>query len=317
MEVEECETMAKQIHTMDEEINNVEEVNYEERSFTFKKEETNQVIKVYFETLHYREEGYGTILVYRDITKEYEVDQMKSEFVSTVSHELRTPLASVLGFSELMLNKPLKPERQTKYLQTIYNEAKRLTALINDFLDVQKMESGKQIYEKKYVEIIPLIQKVIEHLEINTAQHDIRFNIETKDIMILGNRLKIEQAFSNLLSNAIKYSPDGGRITVRLYSRNDMLSIDIQDEGLGIPKESLPHLFQKFYRVDNSDRRRIGGTGLGLAIVDEIIKSHGGDVTVVSNYGHGSTFTISLPRVTLKEVGLNNEGQSRKLSHEN
>ncbi|WHX59778.1 ATP-binding protein [Peribacillus frigoritolerans] len=153
-------------------------------------------------------------------------------------------------------------------------------------------------------------------MEINTAQHDIRFNIETKDIMILGDRLKIEQAFSNLLSNAIKYSPDGGRITVRLYSRNDMLSIDIQDEGLGIPKESLPHLFQKFYRVDNSDRRRIGGTGLGLSIVDEIIKSHGGNVTVVSNYGHGSTFTISLPRVSLKEAGLNNEGQSRKLSHE-
>ncbi|MGE7608190.1 ATP-binding protein [Peribacillus frigoritolerans] len=304
------------LHALDQAIDNLEGVNYEDRSFTFKKEETNQVIKVYFETLQYREEGYGTILVYRDITKEYEVDQMKSEFVSTVSHELRTPLASVLGFTELMLNKPLKPERQTKYLQTIYNEAKRLTALINDFLDVQKMESGKQVYEKKYVEIIPLIQKVIEHLEINTAQHDIRFNIETKDIMILGDRLKIEQAFSNLLSNAIKYSPDGGRITVRLYSRNDMLSIDIQDEGLGIPKEALPHLFQKFYRVDNSDRRRIGGTGLGLAIVDEIIKSHGGDVTVVSNYGHGSTFTISLPRVTLKEVGLNNEGQSRKMSHE-
>ncbi|MCP1494718.1 signal transduction histidine kinase [Peribacillus frigoritolerans] len=118
------------------------------------------------------------------------------------------------------------------------------------------------------MEIIPLIQKVIEHLE-NTAQLDIRFNIKTKDIMFLGDRLKIEQAFSNLLSNAIKYSPDGGRITVRLYSRNDMFSIDIQDEGLGIPKESLQHLFQKFYRVDNSDCRRIGGTGLGLAIVVE------------------------------------------------
>ncbi|MGG3479576.1 ATP-binding protein [Peribacillus frigoritolerans] len=118
------------------------------------------------------------------------------------------------------------------------------------------------------MEIIPLIQKVIEHLE-NTAQHDIRFYIETKDILFLGDRLKIEQAFSNLLSNSIKYSPDGGRIIVRLYSRNDMLSIDIQDEGLGIPKESLPRLFQEFYRVDNSDCKRIGGTGLELAIVDE------------------------------------------------
>ncbi|MGE7759952.1 ATP-binding protein [Peribacillus sp. NPDC097895] len=299
---------------MDEAINNIEEANYEERSFTFKKKKTNQVIKVYFETLYYREVVFGTILVYRDITKEYEVDQMKSEFVSTVSHELRTPLASVLGFTELMLNKALKPERQAKYLQTIYNEAKRLTALINDFLDVQRMESGKQIYEKKYVEIIPLIQKVIEHLEINTAQHDIQVQTETKDLMILGDRLKIEQAFTNLLSNSIKYSPDGGRIFVRVYSKNDMLSIDIKDEGLGIPRESLPHLFQKFYRVDNSDRRRIGGTGLGLAIVDEIIKSHGGHVTAVSDYGQGSTFTMSLPRV--KEAGFNNDGQAMKQSYD-
>ncbi|WP_284472046.1 sensor histidine kinase [Peribacillus simplex] len=114
----------------------------------------------------------------------------------------------------------------------------------------------------------------------------------------------------------MKYSPDGGRISIRAYRWDDMLSIDIKDEGLGIPKESLLHLFQKFYRVDNSDRRRIGGTGLGLAIVDEVIKSHGGYVTVFSNYGHGSTFTISLPRVTQKEVGLNNDGQSRKLSYD-
>ncbi|MFJ7753856.1 ATP-binding protein [Peribacillus muralis] len=304
------------LRSLDEAIQHLEEANHEQRSFTFKKQETNQVIKVYFEALHYREEGFGTILVYRDITKEYEVDQMKSEFVSTVSHELRTPLASVLGFTELMLNKPLKPERQTKYLQTIYNEAKRLTALINDFLDVQKMESGKQIYEKKYVEILPLIQKVIEHLEINTEHHDIQLQIETSDLMILGDRIKLEQAFTNLLSNSIKYSPDGGRILVRVHTRNDMLSIDIEDEGLGIPKESLPHLFQKFYRVDNSDRRRIGGTGLGLAIVDEIIKSHGGQVTVVSQYGQGSTFTISLPRVTQKRIGSNHDGQSIKLSYE-
>ncbi|MFJ7747408.1 ATP-binding protein [Peribacillus sp. NPDC097295] len=289
---------------------------YEDRTFTFQKKETKQVFKVYFETIRYGEEAYGTIVVYRDITKEYEVDQMKSEFVSTVSHELRTPLASVLGFTELMLNKPLKPERQTKYLQTIYNEAKRLTALINDFLDVQRMESGKQTYEKKYLEILPLLQKIIENLEISTSLHDIRLLVETDDLMILGDREKIEQAFMNLLSNAIKYSPDGGKILIRLYSQNEVLSIDIEDEGLGIPKESLSHLFQKFYRVDNSDRRRIGGTGLGLSIVEEIIKSHGGHITVKSEYGRGSKFSVSFPKVTLKEERTNNEGQSKKLSYD-
>ena len=293
-----------------------EKANYEDRTFTFQKKETKQVLKVYFETIRYGEEAYGTILVYRDITKEYEVDQMKSEFVSTVSHELRTPLASVLGFTELMLNKQLKPERQTKYLQTIYNEAKRLTALINDFLDVQRMESGKQTYEKKYLEILPLLQKVIENLEISTSLHDIRLVVETDDLMILGDRAKIEQAFMNLLSNAIKYSPDGGKILIRMYSQGELLSIDIEDEGLGIPQESLQHLFQKFYRVDNSDRRRIGGTGLGLSIVEEIIKSHGGNITVRSEYGRGSTFSLSFPKVTLKGEHTNNDGQSKKLSYD-
>lgn len=161
-----------------------------------------------------------------------------------------------------------------------------------------------------------MLQKVIEHLEINTAHHDIQLQVETTDVMILGDRIKIEQAFTNLLSNSIKYSPDGGRILVRVYSSKEMLSIDIEDEGLGIPEESLPHLFQKFYRVDNSDRRRIGGTGLGLAIVDEIIKSHGGQVTVVSQYGKGSTFTISFPKVTQKEASSNHDRQSIKLSYE-
>ena len=110
---------------------------------------------------------------------------MKSEFVSTVSHELRTPLASVLGFTELLLTKELKPERKTKYLQTIYNEAKRLTALINDFLDIQRMESGKQTYEKKYIDITSILQNVIELQEVNTSLHKIDLSVELEETIIL------------------------------------------------------------------------------------------------------------------------------------
>ena len=145
----------------------------EEQSFVYSKKDTNQVIKVYAKAIYHGDDVLGTILVHRDITKEYEVDQMKSEFVSTVSHELRTPLASVLGFTELLINKELKPERKMKYLQTIYNEANRLTLLINDFLDVQRMESGKQTYEKKYVDIYPIIETVIEHQQVNTTSSSI------------------------------------------------------------------------------------------------------------------------------------------------
>ena len=113
--------------------------------------------------------------------------------------------------------------------------------------------------------------------------------------MILGDRNKMEQVFTNLLSNAIKYSPNGGNIFIRIYGSNNMVSIDFKDEGLGIPEDAIPNLFQQFYRVDNSDRRRIGGTGLGLAIVQEIVKAHGGTISVSSEYGKGSTFTTQFP----------------------
>ncbi|WP_409299861.1 ATP-binding protein [Peribacillus sp. SCS-155] len=268
--------------------------------FVYTKTDSHRVYKVYCESLTTQNHYTGLILVHRDITKEYEVDQMKSEFVSTVSHELRTPLASVLGFTELMLNKILKPERQMKYLQTIHNEAKRLTSLINDFLDVQRMESGKQTYEKKYVDLKPIIGKIAENQAINTKLHTLEVQTHLSESIVLGDKSKIEQVITNLVSNAIKYSPDGGNITITLYENDNDIKVAIKDEGLGIPKESLKNLFQKFYRVDNSDRRTIGGTGLGLSIVDEIMKAHNGSVSVESEYGKGSTFIISFPKIPVK-----------------
>lgn len=288
------------IDNLRESIHSPEE--QEDQSFIYQKKDSKQVIKVYCKKLKLGDEAYGTVIVHRDITKEYEVDQMKSEFVSTVSHELRTPLASVLGFTELMLNRELKPERKTKYLQTIYNEAKRLTALINDFLDVQRMESGKQTYEKKYIDLLPALKKTIEHQEINAA-HTITFTVDMDEAVIMGDRVKVEQVFTNLLNNSIKYSPDGGEIHVKVSSTDGRIKVAVIDHGLGIPKDALPNLFQKFYRVDNSDRRRIGGTGLGLSIVEEIVKAHGGSIAVESVYGEGSMFTIEFPKVVVSTTG--------------
>ncbi|RFU65863.1 ATP-binding protein [Peribacillus glennii] len=269
-------------------------------SFQYSKKDSKKVYTVYCETLTTGNGGAGSILVHRDITKEYEVDQMKSEFVSTVSHELRTPLASVLGFTELILNKELKPERQKKYLQTIYNEAKRLTSLINDFLDVQRMESGKQMYEKKYLDLLPIIDKVVESQEVNTSKHMLQVQSLSKENIILGDKSKIQQVFTNLINNAVKYSPSGGDIAIKIYQTEHEIKVDVTDQGLGIPNDSIEKLFQKFYRIDNSDRKRIGGTGLGLSIVDEIMKGHHGQVTVESEYGRGSTFTLSFPKVQMK-----------------
>ena len=125
-------------------------------------------------------------------------------------------------------------------------------------------------------------------------------SVELEETTILGDRNKIEQVFINLLSNAIKYSPNGGNIFIRIYGSHNMVSIDFKDEGLGIPEEAIPNLFQQFYRVDNSDRRRIGGTGLGLAIVKEIVKAHNGTISVSSEYGKSSTFTTQFPAVSMK-----------------
>ncbi|RIW38380.1 response regulator [Bacillus salacetis] len=257
----------------------------------------HKMIQVYAEPLHRNDILSGWVLVHRDFTKEYEADQMKNELVSTVSHELRTPLASVLGYTELLINRELKPERQKKYLGTIHQEANRLTALINDFLDVQRMEAGKQTYDKRYESLTPLLKEVIEGIKVNTSIHDIQLVSNSDDDIVLGDRDKLIQVFQNLIQNAVKYSPNGGSITINLQSGLNDISISIKDEGLGIPEESIPNLFTKFFRVDNSDRRKIGGTGLGLAIAKEIIKAHNGDITLTSKLGHGSIFKVTLPRI--------------------
>lgn len=261
-------------------------------------------IQLYAEPLYRHQEKWSTLLVYRDITKEYEIDQMKSEFVSTVSHELRTPLASVLGFAELLLNKELKPERQQRYMTAIYQEATRLTALINDFLDLQRMEAGRQSYVIEPVPIEQLIQEVFDLYQEQFPVHTFHLDLLTNQTIVVGDRSKLLQVMTNLISNAVKYSPNGGAIhvTCREDEGQNRLIIDISDEGLGIPADSLPHLFSKFYRVDNSDRREIGGTGLGLAIVSEIVEMHHGEIAVASELGKGSTFTICLPHLPQSSV---------------
>lgn len=256
-----------------------------------------RMIEMYSKPLFTRSNHTGTLLVHRDITKEYEADEMKSEFVSTVSHELRTPLASVLGFAELLLHKELTAERQKKYIRTIHQEAHRLTSLINDFLDLQRMESGRQTYHFSRVSLVELIEETIDLQRVQATKHTFEFNNTAGDVTVKADSDKIKQVLMNVVGNAVKYSPTGGKVGITLGIEDSYLRVDISDEGLGIPTEAIPQLFQKFYRVDNTDRRQIGGTGLGLAIVKEIMQHHGGDVQVASTYGQGSTFSLLLPFV--------------------
>lgn len=256
---------------------------------------SSRVMNVYSVPIVLNDEKVGTIFVHRDITHEHEVDQMKTELVSTVSHELRTPLSSILGFSELLLNKEMDDKRKKRYLDTIHSEASRLTVLINDFLDIQRMESGRQTYKAEDVQLGELAEQAVEQLAVQTSAHEISVQDITCSSTVVADRDRIQQVFTNLLSNAVKFSPDGGQVKLTLWNQQDSVLVSISDEGIGIPQADIDHLFEKFYRFDNSFNRKIGGTGLGLSICQEIIKDHNGEIWIDSVENEGTTVFFSLP----------------------
>ena len=262
-------------------------------------------IQFYVEVIQIHHVHKGTMLVMRDVTKETEMDRLKSELVSTVSHELRTPLSSIYGFTELMLNRDIEESRQDRYLRTIHSETERLANLVNDFLDVQRMESGTQSYKKASVNIYTIAEETTQFYAASTKAHQITFRHEGNQLPVIeADEEKIRQLLNNLLNNAVKYSPSGGAIDVVLMTSFDQVILQVRDEGIGIPEQSLSRLFEKFYRVDNSDSRKIGGTGLGLAICKEIVTGHGGEIHVESVVKEGSLFTVKFPLVQSTHVTI-------------
>lgn len=269
------------------------------------KDPESKVISLYGSPVHYEGQRIGTLFVHRDITQAFEVDKMKTELVSTVSHELRTPLSSIIGFTELLIGKEMDDARRSRYLDAIYKEAKRLTALINDFLDVQRMESGNQEYTMQEVDIADVARQTIQNFP-SQENHSIVLKEPDEQTICIGDSDRLIQVFTNLLSNAIKFSPDGGNVTISLYLQGEYLKITVQDQGIGIPSDEIKHMFEKFYRFDNTYRRKIGGTGLGLAICRRIVEKHGGEITVESeeNVGTAVSFTIPLKPDYEQEPGV-------------
>lgn len=243
----------------------------------------------------------GYLFVYRDRTESEIADELKNEFVSIVSHELRTPLASVLGFIEILLHREIPQEKQKKYMLTIYKEAIRLSNLINDFLDLQRMESGSQEYHFIPIRLGQWVHEQKEQWK-GTQSHQFNLHVPNEDLYVLADVNRLTQVLTNLVSNAIKYSPDADQIDIYVHAREDHVNIEVKDYGLGIPEQVHDQLFSKFYRVDNSDRRQIGGTGLGLSISKEIVDAHNGNLSFVSTLGQGSTFTISLPKFEIPRI---------------
>ncbi|MFN0071630.1 MAG: ATP-binding protein [Chloroflexota bacterium] len=224
-----------------------------------------------------------------------ELEQMKDELTSVVSHELRTPLASIVGFIELMLYREYPPAQERQFLQLVHSEGLRLTSLINDFLDLQRLESRGASIHRKPIDMTTSIELAIAAAG-DDAQRPVMLSLDDTLPTVHADPDRIQQVLGNLISNARKYSPDGGAITVHARQDGECLTVSVQDQGLGIPDTALPKLFQKFYRVDNSDHRDIKGTGLGLMICQRIVSAHGGTIWAESEgLRHGARFSFTLP----------------------
>lgn len=231
-----------------------------------------------------------------DITKRKEVERLKNDLVATVSHELRTPLASLRGFAELMLDRVYPPAQQRQFLRIIHQEAMRLGKLIDDFLDLQRMESGRETWILAAVDLRPALEETIALLTPSTGKHTLSLDVAPELPRVRANADRVRQALVNLIANAIKFSPNGGEVRVGARSEADAVTLSVRDHGIGMSPEAMQDLFTKFYRVDNAETRSIGGTGLGLALVKEIATAHGGRVWVESAPGQGSTFYLALQR---------------------
>jgi signal transduction histidine kinase/DNA-binding response OmpR family regulator len=236
----------------------------------------------------------GRIVVVRDTTAERKAEQIKTDLVATVSHELRTPLTGILGFAELLQQPELDPATRERYATTIHAEASRLTELINDFLDLQRIEAGALTLSLETVDLRDLIREVVEVFRGGDEDHPIDVELPDHPLDVAADAARLAQLLANLLSNAVKYSPDGGPTTVRAEAGDGVVRVSVRDSGIGISPDQQRQLFTKFYRVDSSDTRSIGGTGLGLALAREIAEAHGGRIGVDSAIGKGSTFWFEL-----------------------
>lgn len=231
-----------------------------------------------------------------DINEQRELERMKDDMISAVSHEMQTPLTAMLGFTEFLLDHPDLPETERiSCLETVNRETSRLNELIGAFLDLQRMQAQAMTYQFESLDLGPLLDEAA-HLYGGASQsHRISLELAKELPPVRGDLGRIAQVFGNLLSNAVKYSPQGGTVQIIAGPVGDCVEVRVRDQGLGIPDEDRDKIFERFHRVDNSDRRRIGGTGIGLAVVKEIVTAHGGTIRVESIHGVGSDFIVTLP----------------------
>jgi PAS domain S-box-containing protein len=245
----------------------------------------------------------GAVVVFRDVSSDRELDRLKSDFVSMISHELRSPLANLGAAIELLSNVSEGHEVMEKTLAIARANERRLARLIEDILNVSRIEAGQMRVSREPVTLAPLLKRVVRLAQLETGQHKIILRLPRRLPFVLADHGKVEIVANNLVTNAINYSPYGGRIMVKVEGPLDgELVVSVVDEGVGIPEEHLDKVFSRFYRVDTSDGRRVYGHGLGLYISKRLVELQGGRIWVQSRKGLGSCFSFSLPIVGGEEA---------------
>jgi len=240
----------------------------------------------------------GAIAVFHDITRLKELEIIRQDFVANVSHELRTPLTTIKGYAETLLEGALKEEVAFQFVQVIKRHTDRLTKIVEDLLMLSKIESKEFQLKIEFIslpdfinDVIDFVKEAAEKKEISISQSKI-----TSSQAVGADRNYLEQIFINLLDNAIKYTHEGGKVTISAIEKDKReIQFSIEDDGMGIPREDIPRIFERFYRVDKGRSQELGGTGLGLSIVKHLVQAHGGRVWVESQLGEGSTFYFTLP----------------------
>ena len=276
----------------------------------FIKTQSGKIVPIFLAVNSIDGQNSGVVVVFRDISKELKDNREQAEFISTASHEMRTPVASIEGYIGLALNPATATidARAKSYLQKAHENTKHLGQLFQDLLDITKAEDGRLKNEPVVLDAIEFSRNIWEGLKPKAEAKGLSYTFEpdnhktgektlTPVFFIHADRDHLHEILNNLFENAIKYTPSG-MVSVNITGDNNNVQISVKDSGIGIPAEDIPHLFQKFYRVDNSETREINGTGLGLFLSRKLTESIGGFLDVESEYKKGSTFTVKLPRIT-------------------
>jgi signal transduction histidine kinase len=241
----------------------------------------------------------GTITVLHDITETKKMDQLKSDFVSMVAHEIKSPMNTVLAQLKI-INDGLAGEVTPKQKEILDRTSERIISLVNmssELLDLARIESGLVTQEKEKLSLDRILENQVDFYRPSAAEQGIELILEPMNALppVMGNQQNMEEVFSNLISNAIKYSPDGGKIRIAAEAEEKYVRISVRDTGLGMSPDHIARIFDRFYRIKDDHTRMITGTGLGLPIVKSVIEAHNGIISVDSEPGRGSTFTVYLP----------------------